>query len=72
MTQIFICRVRGVLPIRTINFQGRLTLRQALKESKNSVSVYLMKEIGNVASVKNLVGNLGIDKKRYLNILLFA
>ncbi|MBK9735441.1 MAG: transglycosylase domain-containing protein [Saprospiraceae bacterium] len=40
------------------------TLRQALKESKNSVSVYLMKEIGNVQSVKNLVGNLGIDKTK--------
>ncbi len=41
-----------------------LTLRQALKDSRNSVSVYLMKEIGNVQSVKNLVGNLGIDKKK--------
>lgn len=40
------------------------TLRQALKESKNSVSVFLMKEIGNVQSVKNLVGNLGIDKNK--------
>jgi penicillin-binding protein 1A len=46
-------------------FTGQeLTLRQALKDSKNSVSVYLMKEIGNVQSVKNLVGNLGIDKKK--------
>jgi penicillin-binding protein 1A len=46
-------------------FSGQsFTLRQALKESKNSVSVYLMKEIGNVASVKNLVGNLGIDKNK--------
>ncbi|MFZ1750873.1 MAG: transglycosylase domain-containing protein [Saprospiraceae bacterium] len=41
-----------------------LTLRQALKESKNSVSVFLMKEIGNIQSVKNLVGNLGIDKNK--------
>lgn len=40
------------------------TLRQALKESKNSVSVYLMKEIGNVQSVKNLMGNLGINKDK--------
>lgn len=46
-------------------FSGQsFTLRQALKESKNSISVYLMKEIGNVASVKNLVGNLGIDKNK--------
>ncbi|KXK40492.1 MAG: peptidoglycan glycosyltransferase [Bacteroidetes bacterium OLB9] len=41
-----------------------LTLRQALKESRNSVSVYLIKEIGNVQSVKNLVSNLGIDKNK--------
>jgi len=46
-------------------FSGQsLTLRQALKESKNSVSVYLMKYIGNVQTVKNLVGNLGIDKTK--------
>ncbi|MBK8518084.1 MAG: transglycosylase domain-containing protein [Saprospiraceae bacterium] len=43
------------------------TLRQALKDSKNSVSVFLMKEIGNVESVKNLVGNLGIDKNKIPN-----
>lgn len=49
-------------------FTGQyLTLRQALKESKNSVSVYLMKEIGNVQSVKNFVGNLGIDKNKIEN-----
>ena len=40
------------------------TLRQALKDSKNTASVFLMKEIGNVQSVKNLVGNLGIDKNK--------
>lgn len=44
-----------------------LTLRQALKESKNNVSVYLMKEIGNVQTVKNLVGNLGINKDKIPN-----
>lgn len=49
-------------------FSGQyLTLRQALKESKNSISVYLMKEIGNVQSVKNFVGNLGIDKEKIEN-----
>lgn len=41
-----------------------LTLRQALKESKNSVSVYLMKQIGNVQNVKNMAANLGIDKSK--------
>jgi len=46
-------------------FSGQsYTLRQALKDSKNSVSVFLMKEIGNVQSVKNFVGNLGIDKNK--------
>lgn len=44
-----------------------LTLRQALKESVNSVSVYLMKEIGNVKTVKNLVGNLGINQNKVPN-----
>ena len=39
-----------------------MTLRQALKESKNSMSVYLMKEIGNVSSVKNFVNQLGIPQ----------
>lgn len=41
-----------------------MTLRQALKDSKNSISVFLMKEIGSTESVKNLVGNLGIDKSK--------
>ncbi len=40
------------------------TLKEALKESKNSISVFLMKEIGNVQSVKNLVKNLGIDGEK--------
>jgi penicillin-binding protein 1A len=49
-------------------FSGQsITLRQALKDSKNSVSVYLMKEIGNVQSVKNLVSNLGIDEDKIPN-----
>jgi penicillin-binding protein 1A len=43
---------------------GEITLKDALKESKNSISVYLMKLIGNVASVKNLSKNLGIDSKK--------
>lgn len=43
------------------------TLRQALKESKNTVSVFLMKEIGNVTSVKNLCQNLGIDPVKIPN-----
>jgi penicillin-binding protein 1A len=42
-------------------------LKDALKESKNSISVYLMKEIGNVQSVKNLAKNLGIDQNKIPN-----
>lgn len=44
-----------------------ITLRQALKDSKNSISVYLMKEIGNVQTVKDFVGNLGINKDKIPN-----
>lgn len=43
-------------------FSGEwMTLKDALKESKNSVSVYLMKEIGNVESVRNLLSTLNVD-----------
>lgn len=41
-----------------------LTLMEALKQSKNSVSVYLMKQIGNTERVRSLVANLGIDPKK--------
>jgi penicillin-binding protein 1A len=44
-----------------------ITLKEGLKESKNSVSVYLMKELGNVEAVKNFVSNLGIAKDRIPN-----
>ncbi len=39
-----------------------LTLYDGLKKSKNSVSVYLMKELGNVDIVRNFVDKLGINK----------
>lgn len=41
-----------------------LTLREGLKQSKNSVSVYLMKEIGNAELIQNFVGELGIDRNK--------
>ncbi|HRX29914.1 MAG TPA: transglycosylase domain-containing protein [Saprospiraceae bacterium] len=41
-----------------------LTLKQCLKESKNSCSLYLMKEIGSTERVKEFVGNLGIDENK--------
>ncbi len=40
-----------------------LTLYDGLLKSKNSVSVFLMKELGNVGVVKNIVNEFGIDKK---------
>ena len=44
-------------------FTGQyFTLYDALFESKNSVSVYLMKELGNVDIVRDFVENFGIDK----------
>ena len=46
-------------------FSGQpLSLYQGLKQSKNSVSVYLMKELGNVEPVRNLAENMGIPKDK--------
>ncbi|MBK8701307.1 MAG: transglycosylase domain-containing protein [Saprospiraceae bacterium] len=46
-------------------FTGQyLTLKEGLKESKNSVSVFLMKQLGSVSAVRNFVGNLKIDKNK--------
>ena len=45
-----------------------LTLKDALKQSKNSVSVYLMKQLGDTEPVRGLVHNMGIDSsERYRN-----
>jgi len=41
-----------------------LTLFDALKGSLNSVSAYLMKEIGNVEAVRNLAENMGVTKSK--------
>lgn len=42
-------------------FSGEnLTLYEGLKQSKNSVSIWLMKNIGNVDVVRNLASNMGI------------
>ena len=46
-------------------FSGKyLTLYEGLKQSKNSVSVFLMKELGNVQPVRNLAENMGIPKNK--------
>ncbi len=38
-----------------------LTLKDALRKSKNTVSVFLMKELGSVNPVLELIRNMGID-----------
>lgn len=44
------------------SYSGRnYTLQEALKESVNTVSVYLMKELGNTEPVRGLINNMGID-----------
>lgn len=46
-------------------FSGEyLTLKEALKQSKNSISVYLMKEIGDTEPFRKFAANLGIDKEK--------
>jgi len=37
------------------------TLQRGLRESKNSVTAYIMKQIGTVEPVRDLVANMGID-----------
>jgi penicillin-binding protein 1A len=44
-----------------------LTLKDALRKSVNSASVYLMKEIGSVERVRKFVSELGIDPKKIPN-----
>ncbi len=41
-----------------------ISLYQGLRESKNTISVYLMKQIGDVESVRSLAANMGIDKDK--------
>jgi len=46
-------------------FSGQsMTLFEALKESRNSVSVYLMKQLQSTSYVLDMVNNMGIDKKK--------
>ncbi len=52
-------------PANASGFSGEyLTLKDGLKKSLNSVSIYLMKEIGNVEPVRQLASNLGIPKEK--------
>lgn len=48
------------------NFEGKftgelLTLKDGLRQSKNTVSVHLMKQLGDTEPVRSLVNNMGID-----------
>ncbi len=44
------------------------TLKEALKKSKNTVSVYLMKQLGDTEEVRKLARNLGLDPdQKYSN-----
>ena len=46
-------------------FSGeKFTLFRGLQRSKNTVSVYLMKQLGDVEPVRELLGNLGVDLKK--------
>jgi penicillin-binding protein 1A len=52
-------------PSNSHAFSGEyVTLKEGLKQSLNSVSVYLMKEIGNTETIRDFVSNLGIDKNK--------
>lgn len=56
-------------PWSPANAEGRfsgqsMTLFDALLESRNSVSVYLMKQLGSTDQVLELMSNVGIDKKK--------
>ncbi len=46
------------------NSGKQVTLKDGLKESLNSISVFLMKQLGSVEVVRNFVANLGIDKEK--------
>ncbi len=46
----------------------KYTLKEALRKSKNTVSVYLTKQLGDTKAVRGLVHNMGIDSSaRYSN-----
>ncbi len=48
-----------------LKFTGEyMTLKDALKKSKNSISVYLMKEIGNTEPFREFASELGIDEDK--------
>lgn len=54
------------------NFDGKYTgqlytLKEGLRQSKNTISVHLMKQLGDAESVRALIHNMGIDSSERLN-----
>ncbi len=48
-------------------YSGRaFNLKEALKESVNSISVYLLKQLGDTGPVRGLMNNMGIDSARVI------
>ncbi|MBT8189001.1 MAG: peptidoglycan glycosyltransferase, partial [Bacteroidia bacterium] len=41
-----------------------MTLKEGLKQSRNSISVWIVKELGSVRLIRNLVDKMGIDKNK--------
>lgn len=41
-----------------------MTLMEGLRQSRNSISVWLLKQLGSVKLVKNLASNMGIDARK--------
>jgi len=41
-----------------------MTLKEALRLSKNSVSVWLIKQLGSVELIRNLAASMGVDKSK--------
>lgn len=55
-------------PSNSKPFTGQeFTLKECLKQSLNSASVWLIKQLGNVQLVKDLVENMGIDEDKIPN-----
>jgi penicillin-binding protein 1A len=55
-----------------VNFDGKYTgmlytLKEGLRQSKNTISVHLMKQLGDTESVRALIHNMGIDSSARLN-----
>ncbi len=47
---------------------SEMTLKEALRLSKNTISTWLMKELKNPAIVRNLAENMGISKSKIPNV----